>query len=425
MSTPHYHPPLLQRLLAPLMANRWVNCHLHSAAGRAFYSKLMYRMLTDAHWAPAVRRALRRNQFWRALLVQPWRRWRFQRQHGFVPPMAVMISPSLRCNLSCKGCFANDWSTSQELPYAAVRDTLVQMDACGTQLFIIGGGEPFSWPHLFTLLEEFPHCGFIIYTNGTLIDDACAARLARTGNMLVAVSIEGFAAEHDARRGTGCHARAMAGLQALHRAGVASAFSVTVMRSNHELVLSDAFVDQFEALHCLMGFYLSYMPVDAAADPEIMPTPEQRAGRRARIAELQRTKRTVVLDFTNDGPLANGCGAAGRMYVHINPQGDIEPCPFCHFATHNLRDTSVIEALHTPFLAAIRTWHATQHDPLLPCPMIDHPDALRTIVAATGARPTHPSAAKMLHEFAPALDAYSAAHARLAVPAGPERHGRA
>gem|GEM_PF-4639880 len=117
MSTLHDHPPLLQRLLAPLIANRWVNCHLRAAG-----------------------RALCRNQFWYGLLVQPWQRWHFQRRHGCVPPMAVIISPSLRRSLSRTGCYANERNTRQELSYAAVGDTLMQMATCGTQLFITGGG---------------------------------------------------------------------------------------------------------------------------------------------------------------------------------------------------------------------------------------------------------------------------------------------
>ncbi len=47
--------------------------------------------------------------------------------------------------------------------------------------------------------------------------------------------------------------------------------------------------------------------------------------------------------------MISGCLAGGRKYFHINANGDIEPCVFCHFAVDNIRRTTMHEALASPF----------------------------------------------------------------------------
>ena len=49
-----------------------------------------------------------------------------------------------------------------------------------------------------------------------------------------------------------------------------------------------------------------------------------------------------------------GCLSAGRGFIHINPKGDVEPCPFAPFSDVNLRDMPLKEALQSSFLEAIR-----------------------------------------------------------------------
>ena len=49
-----------------------------------------------------------------------------------------------------------------------------------------------------------------------------------------------------------------------------------------------------------------------------------------------------------------GCLAAGRGFVHISAEGDLEPCPFAPFSDTSLRDRTLGEALRSPFLTALR-----------------------------------------------------------------------
>ena len=53
------------------------------------------------------------------------------------------------------------------------------------------------------LCEEHSDCQFLAFTNGTLIDTDFAREMLRVKNFIPAISIEGFEAATDARRGKG------------------------------------------------------------------------------------------------------------------------------------------------------------------------------------------------------------------------------
>jgi hypothetical protein len=93
--------------------------------------------------------------------------------------------------------------------------------------------------------------------------------------------------------------------------------------------------------------------------------------------------------------------------LHINNKGDVEPCVFCHFATDNIRETPLKEALASDFFRAIRARQPYHEDLRRVCIMIDNPSALREVVADTGARGTHEGAENLIHELAAPLDRYA------------------
>ena len=94
--------------------------------------------------------------------------------------------------------------------------------------------------------------------------------------------------------------------------------------------------------------------------------------------------------------------------MHINHRGDVEPCVFAHFATHNLRNSTLLDALKSPFFTAIRSKQPFNHNLLKPCPLIDNPKVMRWAVKNFGAYPTHPGAESLVTELADGLDKYSA-----------------
>ncbi len=49
-----------------------------------------------------------------------------------------------------------------------------------------------------------------------------------------------------------------------------------------------------------------------------------------------------------------GCMSAGKGFIHINAEGDVEPCPFAPYSDTNLNESTLREALQSEFLRKIR-----------------------------------------------------------------------
>lgn len=348
---------------------------------------------------------------------------RMQREEGVTPPNAIAISPSMRCNLRCAGCYAGNYSRADDLPDAVVERIVSEAEEMGAWFFIMLGGEPFMWPGLLDLVERHRSSIFQVYTNGTLIDDAVVNRIARLGNIAPAISIEGGRERTDARRGRGTYDRVINTMERLRDHGVLFSFSATATRENIDEITSDEFVDLMIEKGALYGWYFAYMPIGLNPDLAFMPTPEERDRLRRGVIRIRKEKPILVADFWNDGALTGGCLAAGREYLHINNEGDVEPCVFCHFAVDNIKESSLLDALKSPFFKDIRRLQPFGHNLLRPCPLIDHPGVMRRLVDKHGAYPTHEGAESLVTSLAPGLQKYAARLRDVYEPVWQEEYG--
>src|SRR4030042_1965295 len=127
----------------------------------------------------------------------------FKSRYGFPPPFFLVISPTMRCNLNCFGCYAGDYRKDEELSTALIHRLLQEAKEMGIYFITISGGEPFIKEDLLDIFAAHSDVYFQVYTNGTFIDESTARRLSRLGNGLPAVSVEGGEEATDARRGPG------------------------------------------------------------------------------------------------------------------------------------------------------------------------------------------------------------------------------
>ncbi|MGB9597721.1 MAG: radical SAM/SPASM domain-containing protein, partial [Candidatus Poribacteria bacterium] len=259
-------------------------------------------------------------------------------KEGELPPSFLVISPTMRCNLHCYGCYAGQYKKSEELDFATVDRILTEAKELGMYFVTISGGEPFTYEPLFDIFEKHHDMSFQIYTNGTLIDDKAVEKLVSLGNAAPAISVEGYEAETDARRGAGTYKQVCDTMTRLKEAKALFGFSATVTRHNVGLLSSSEFVDTMIDRGCSFGWYFIYIPIGRKPQLDLMPTPEQRDMLRQRVKRMRDEKPIFIADFWNDGPLVGGCIAGGRRYFHINSKGDVEPCVFAHFAVDNIKD---------------------------------------------------------------------------------------
>jgi MoaA/NifB/PqqE/SkfB family radical SAM enzyme len=334
---------------------------------------------------------------------------------NMLAPITVLVSPTMRCNLACEGCYASEYSPEQDLDHSLLQRIIDEGNEMGVYLFTFLGGEPLLYPGLLDLAEGNPESYFQIFTNGTLLNEQVVERMAALGNVAPMLSIDGTPEFTDWRRGEGVHARVMKAMDRLGKAGVLFGYSATVTSKNWGMLISDEFVDSLVEKGASIGWNFLYMPIGREPSIELMPAPAQREEFRQGIVRIRNTKPIFPVDFWGDAPWVGGC-IAGRHYMHITSEGWVEPCIFTHFATDNIRDVSLIEAFNSPYFRNIRTRQPYNDNLLRPCMWIDNPAFSREIMAVTGAQPTHDGADSMLH-LQRELDAYAAKSGEVLDPA--------
>lgn len=341
------------------------------------------------------------------LFHRPKRMASYIEEYGLEPPFVGLISPTMRCNLRCVGCYAANYTMASDLEPEIVDRVIQESKDIGLQFMVILGGEPFVYKPLWDILEKHNDIIFQIYTNGTVIDEQAARRIAQWGNIVPAISIDGFEEEMDSRRGKGTFAAVMRAMDLLRAQGVPFCFSCCSTRQNCKVIVSDEFIDLMIDKGAVLGWYFNYMPIGRDPDLELMPTPEQRDHVRARVNYLRETKPILLVDFFGDGPLVEGCLAGGKTYFHINNRGDVEPCIFAHYAVDNIKKKSLKEALNSDFFKGIRSKQPFGYVDIRPCPLIDYPGAMASLVRRYEARPTHEGAEKLVGELVPQLHGYA------------------
>jgi MoaA/NifB/PqqE/SkfB family radical SAM enzyme len=377
------------------------------------------RVLGETH--PHHRKKIISNFIINQLLVGTNRRKAFEVEKGFYPPDAMLISPTMRCNLNCYGCYAGSYSIEEDLPYEVMDRLFGECKEMGIYLVLMTGGEPFLREDLFDLFEKHEDTTFQIYTNASLIDEKMVERFVALGNVVPAISLEGLREETDSRRGKGQFDRIVRVMDWLRKAGIFFAVSTTQTSKNTDALTSDAFIDFLVEKGCILLWNFHYVPIGRDPDLSLMATPEQRTRMRERLVHFRATKAMLFVDFWNDGCLTQGCIAAGRKYFHVNARGDVEPCVFCHFASDNIKEKSLSEALNSPLFREIRSRQPFSENLFRPCLLIDHPEQGQEIALHHAKYFTHEGAECLFTDFAEAIKAYAKVYGEIAEASWKER----
>ena len=169
---------------------------------------------------------------------------------------------------------------------------------------------------------------------------------------------------------------------------------------NVEVIGSEEYFDWMVEQGARFCWLFTYMPVGAGAVPELMVSAGQRAFMYRQVRAFRETKPLFTIDFWNDGEYSGGCIAGGRVYLHINAAGDMEPCAFVHYSDTNIREHTLLEGLQAPLFKAYQQCQPFNCNHLRPCPVLDNPFEIVDMVEASGARSTDLQAPEEAHDLA-------------------------
>lgn len=323
------------------------------------------------------------------LIFSPQKAMELAEEYHCNIPSVILLDPTTKCNLKCVGCWAAEYDKTASLSFDDLDSIINQGKELGVYMYIYSGGEPLVRKNdLIRLAEKHDDCTFLAFTNGTLVDEAFARELLRVSNFIPAISIEGFECETDQRRGDGTYEKAIKAMDILKAYRLLFGYSTCYHSRNVEVIGSEAYTDLMIEKGCKFGWYFTYMPIGKEAKIEMMVSPEQREFMYNKINEYRGTKPVFTMDFWNDGNHAGGCIAGGRTYLHINANGDVEPCAFIHYSNANIKEVSLLQALRSPIFMEYRQNQPFNENHLRPCPLLDNPDKLKEMVHNAKAKST-------------------------------------
>jgi MoaA/NifB/PqqE/SkfB family radical SAM enzyme len=309
---------------------------------------------------------------------------RLKRGEFFPPYLYISIINS--CNLRCQGCWVDVAAKQHRIEVDALNRMITEAKQMGNSFFGLLGGEPLMHKGLFEVLEAHPDAYFQVFTNGHFITEEVARRLRRCGNVTPLVSIEGSEIVSDQRRGkAGVLSATLRGLQNCLDHRVLTGVCTSLCQTNYADLLNEKWIDRLIEMGVFYTWFHIYRPVGPEACPELALTPQQQREVRQFVVDIRCRKPIIVIDAYYDADGQALCPAATGFTHHINPWGDIEPCPIIQFATDSIHDPRPLAQTfnESEFL---RDFRRTAASHTRGCIALERPDLIEKLVSAHGAK---------------------------------------
>jgi len=274
---------------------------------------------------------------------------------GYLVPPILILSVTNECNLNCPGCYNKSFhqADGKELSDEKLWQITREAKELGVSFFVIAGGEPFLRPVLMDIMKAYPEIIFLVFTNGTLIDERLITNFKKHKNVVPMISLEGNQEETDERRGDGTFDQLQQTLIQMEKIGIFFGLSLTMVRKNFSTITAEEFINKCSRMGCKFFLFLEYTPTQEGTDDWVL-TENQRSKVREMMKNYRLKYPSLFIAVPWDEDDVGGCLSAGRGFVHINAVGDLEPCPFAPFSDTNVRDHSLRDALQSKLCEKIR-----------------------------------------------------------------------
>lgn len=297
-------------------------------------------------------------------------RKRFDRPATILLEVQLALFP--HCDLDCKGCYSAN-SREGSTPDRETMEYLVDEAAdCGAwAIHVVGKGEPFrpgrGIEDLLEVVEARPHLMFSIATNGQWMPEFLARRLARLGNVLLLVGVDGLSSQHDARRGAGTYDVVMNTLEMLRRNQLLYGYASMVSQQSFEHITASDFIASMADAGCALGVYSRYFPLSPGSCDELLLTPEATERYRSAFGRARAEAPIPLLDF-DEVEEHTGCRSRAGLTVFIDGvSGAVTPCIRAPFSPPECRldkdrGDHLADVIAHPFFKAYRRSDSCQHE---------------------------------------------------------------
>ena len=243
-------------------------------------------------------------------------------------------------------------------------------------------------PELLEIIAAHPDCYFQVFTNGQFITEKVAVELRRLGNVTPLVSIEGREIVSDSRRGKkNVFSKTIRGLENCLRNRILTGVATSVCQTNIDELLTESWLQELIDRGVHYVWYHTYRPVGPKMNSQLALRPDQLVRVRRFIVEMRAKMPIGMIDAYYDDRGQALCPMSTGVSHHINPRGDIEPCPIIQFATENIRDSRGIFTTMRDS-AFLRDFRELSAKATRGCVVMERPDLVKDLVVKHGARDT-------------------------------------
>lgn len=243
------------------------------------------------------------------------------------------------CNLKCSHCLNNSGTAmSEQLNREEILTLINNWADEGIQEIRFTGGEPLVHKNIFEFINIAHEKGLYtsIGTNGTLITEEVADKLAQVGLNRAIVSIDGTENAHDKIRGKGNYVKTVKGIENLIKNNIDVRVNSVVMKSNMEDIINFAkemhknktslFIRRFIESgrgSSLKNYTLTKQDYDYLREELSYELENGKFVNGHYLRNDEKIKHRIKLPFE----FIKGCKAGQRALV-ITPDGEIHLCGF-------------------------------------------------------------------------------------------------
>ena len=283
------------------------------------------------------------------------------------PPRIIAWEITRSCNLACAHCraAAHQEPYPGELSLGECKALIDDISSIANPILILTGGEPLLRSDIWDIIDYAHARGLrpVIGTNGTLIDEECASKIAAHNIPRVSVSIDfPDEASQDAFRGKkGAYAEAIAGIEHLRAQGVGVQVNSTITKLNKDM-LDDlhklACTEDAAAFHPFLlvptGRGEDLVDVELGPDEyeevlmwvyrcqktsplHLKPTDAPQYYRIIRQMCMLEGREVTPATYGMEA-MTRGC-LGGIAFAFISHIGDVQPCGYFDMQLGNVRET--------------------------------------------------------------------------------------
>jgi MoaA/NifB/PqqE/SkfB family radical SAM enzyme len=307
---------------------------------------------------------------------------------SFIPTVDLAFTDA--CMYRCDHCYAIDaLNQKNAMTLDEWKMVVDRFQEIGAGVFTIVGGEPLlRFDELCALIQHArAESELWVVTTGFNLTSTKARRLAEAGLTGAAVSLDHYEPDkHNAfRKSPKAFDEAAKAVALFNQAGV---FPCLVVTATRDVIRDGGLMKYLELAHQLgAGIVEVFDPIAAGA---FIDHPEERLTD-DELYELQAFQKRVNGDkqyahlpaistrTTIEDGNAFGCGAGGNNFIHVDPSGNLVPCPMLSMSTGNVLTDGFDVAM-----SRMRKLfpHASAHGPQCPANLLR--DEIREAQLRTG-----------------------------------------